>query len=182
MFHILPSPSTGSVEGQHLEKVKAANLSELQPRTYSTVKARVVIIKCKQKEDELGKRDYIFGICEDATFRIPFTCYKPYPSFFRDTVFEFNDCYVHEFDEKSLLLVLTERSSIVHLPNEDPQKYVWRPAIGGIKRATGSCRITLQGTLSQISGSSGLVERCETCGRVAFDGRCMTVRSRCPPT
>jgi hypothetical protein len=162
----------GSLEGQHVEKVKAASLSELLPRTYSTVKARVVIIKCKQKEDELGKRDYIFGICEDATFRVPFICYKPYPLFFHDAVFEFNDCYVHEFDEKSLLLVVTERSSIGYLANEDPHKYVWHPVIGDIKRATGSCRITLQGTLSQISGSSGLVERCETCGRVAFDGRC----------
>ena len=162
----------GSLEGQHIEKVKAASLSQLLPRTYSTVKARVVIIKCKQKEDELGKRDYIFGICEDATFRVPFICYKPYPLFFRDAVFDFKDCYVHEFDEKSLLLVVTERSSIDYLANEDPQKYVWRPLIGGIKRATGSCRITLQGTLSQISGSSGLVERCETCGRVAFDGKC----------
>ena len=172
MSYSLPPASIGSVEGQHIEKVKAASLSQLLPRTYSTVKARVVIIKCKQKQDELGKRDYIFGICEDSTFRVPFICYKPYPSFFRDAVFEFNDCYVHEFDEKSLLLVVTERSSIVHLANEDPQKYVWRPVIGGIKRATGSCRITLQGTLSQISGSSGLVERCEACGRVAFDGKC----------
>ena len=57
------------------------------PRTYSTVKARVVIIKCKQKEDELGKRNYIFGICEDATFRLPFICYKPYSLFFHDPVF-----------------------------------------------------------------------------------------------
>jgi hypothetical protein len=59
-------PFIRSLEGQRVEKVRAASLSQLVTRTYSTVKARVVIIKCKQKEDELGKRDYIFGICEDA--------------------------------------------------------------------------------------------------------------------
>jgi hypothetical protein len=166
-------PSLASLnQGQRIEKVKASSLSQLVPRTYSTVKARVVIIKCKEKEDELGKRQYIFGICEDSTFRIPFVCYKPYSGFFSDAVFDFRDCYVHEFDEKSLLLIVNERSSIDYLPNEDPAKYVWHPVIGHIKRAMGTCRVTLQGTLSQIKGSSGLVERCETCGRVAFEGRC----------
>lgn len=159
-------------QAQPIEKVKAASLSQLVPRTYSTVKARVVIIKCKEKEDELGKRQYIFGICEDFTFRIPFVCYKPYPSFFHDAVFDFKDCYVHEFDEKSLLLIVNEQSIIDYLPNEDPARYVWHPVIGDIKHAMGTCRVTLQGTLSQISGSSGLVQRCETCGRVTFEGKC----------
>lgn len=49
-------PFIRSFEGQRVEKVKAASLSQLVPRTYSTVKARVVIIKCKQKEDDLGNR------------------------------------------------------------------------------------------------------------------------------
>jgi hypothetical protein len=166
-------PSLASLnQGQRIEKVKASSLSQLVPRTYCTVKARVVIIKCKEKEDELGKRQYIFGICEDSIFRIPFVCYKPYSSFFSDAVFDFRDCYIHEFDEKSLLLIVNERSSIDYLPNEDPAKYVWRPVIGDIKRAMGTCRVTLRGTLSQIGGSSGLVQRCETCGRVTFDGKC----------
>jgi len=168
----MPLPLIRSLEGQRVEKVRAASLSQLVPRTHSTVKARVVIIKCKQKEDQLGRRNYIFGICEDATFRVPFVCYKPYPLFFHGAVFEFRDCYVHEFDEKSLLFVVTERSSISYLANEDPREYVWHPLIGDITRAMGSCRITLQGILSQISGSSGLVQRCEKCGRVAFEGKC----------
>ena len=83
------------------------------------MKARVLIIKCKQKEDELGRRNYVFGICEDATFRVPFICYKPYSCFLRDGVFEFRDCYVHEFDDKSLLLIVAERSSINFLPDEE---------------------------------------------------------------
>jgi hypothetical protein len=166
------SSLAGLRQGQPIEKVKASSLSQLVPRTYSTAKARIVIIKCKEKEDQLGKRHYVFGICEDSTFRIPFICYKPYPYFIRDAVLAFRDCYVHEFNEKSLLLVVNEHATIDYLPNEDPAKYVWHPVIGDIKRAMGSCRVTLQGTLSQISSSSGQVERCETCGRVAFEGKC----------
>ena len=155
-----------------IPKVKAANLSQLTPNTYSTVRARVVVIKSKEKTDELGKRSYIFGICEDQSFRTPFICYKPYPYFYRNGVFDFEDTYVHQFEDKSLLLIVTERSSLNYLINEDPSKYSWNVKIGDIKRPMGVCRITLQGILSQISSSSGLVQRCETCGRVAFENHC----------
>jgi hypothetical protein len=160
--------SIENVQRQHVPNVKASSLSELIPKTYSTVEARVVIVKAKEKEDALGKRSYLFGICEDQIFRSPFICYKPYPYFFRD----FKDCYVHEFDDKSLLLIATERSSIDYLINEDPAKYIWNPRIGDIKRSMGTRRVTLQGVLSQISSSSGLVQRCDECGRVAFETKC----------
>lgn len=172
MFGDTASSFASLRQGQPIERVKASSLSQLVPRTYSTVKARIVIIKCKEKEDQLGKRQYVFGICEDSTFRIPFICYKPYQYFIRDAILAFRDCYVHEFNEKSLLLVVNEHATADYLPNEDPAKYVWHPMIGDIKRAMGSCRVTLQGTLSQISSSSGQVERCEECGRVAFEGKC----------
>jgi len=164
--------SIDSVQRQQPPKVIASSLSDLSSKTYSTVKARVVIIKAKEKDDALGRRRYLFGICEDQTFRSPFICYKPYPYFFRDGVFEFRGCYVHEFDDKSLLLIATERSTIDYLVNEDPTKYVWNPQIGDIRRPMGTCRVTLQGILSQISSSSGLVQRCEECGRVAFESKC----------
>ena len=164
--------SIDSVQRQQVPRIKASSLSELIPKTYSTVRARVVIVKTKEKQDELGKRSYIFGICEDQSFRSPFICYRPYPYFFRDGVFDFKDCYIHEFDDKSLLLIATERSSIDYLVNEDPAKYVWNPQIGDIRRPMGTCRVTLQGVLSQISSSSGLVQRCEVCGRVTFEGKC----------
>jgi hypothetical protein len=160
------------VQKEPIPKIKAASLAELTPRTYSTVRARVVIIKSREKKDELGKRNYIFGICEDQSFRSPFISYKPNSSLFRECVFDFKDCYVHEFDDKSLLLIATELSSIDYLPEENPANYVWNPKIGDLRRSTGSCRVTLQGTLSQISSSSGLVQRCETCSRVAFEGKC----------
>jgi hypothetical protein len=124
------------------------------------------------KGDQLGKRSYIFGICEDQKSRVPFLCYKPYSNFFHNEVFEFKDAYVHQFEDKSILLILTELSQIDYLINEDPKRYIWNPQIGDINRPTGTCHVTLEGILSQISSSSGLVQRCEGCGRVVFDGKC----------
>ena len=155
-----------------VQKVKSSDLSQLIPGTYSTLKARVVIIKSKEKLDELGSRRYIFGIAEDQMSRVPFVCYKPYSDFFRDGVFEFKDVYVHKFEDSSILLVVTERSSVDYLIDEDPKRYVWNQRIGDINQAMGTCHVTLRGVLSQISSSSGLVQRCEACGRVAYEERC----------
>ncbi len=164
--------SIDHIQEKPTQKVKVQNLSQLIPNTYTTLKARVLVVKSKEKSDNLGKRSYIFGICEDQTSRTPFICYKPYSSFFHDGVFEFEDVYVHQFEDNSLLLIVNERSSIDYLIDEDPKKYVWNPHIGDINRPMGTCRVTLQGVLSQISSSSGLVQRCETCGRVAYEGKC----------
>ena len=172
MSDVASLDSIDHVQRRTSQKVKSQNLSQLIPETYTTVKARVLIIKSKEKTDELGKRSYIFGIMEDQKSRVPFICYKPYGQFFRDGVFEFRNVYVHKFDDNSVLLVVTERSSINYLIGEDPKNYVWNQRIGDLKRPTGTCRVTLQGVLSRIGSSSGLVQRCEKCGRVAYDGRC----------
>jgi hypothetical protein len=164
--------SIDHIHKQPIPKVKSVNLSQLAPNTYTTVRTRVLIVKSKVKEDQLGKRSYIFGICEDQKSRLPFLCYKPYPNFFHNGVFEFKDAYVHQFEDKSILLILTELSQIDYLINEDPKRYIWNPQIGDIKRPTGTCHVTLEGTLSQISSSSGLVQRCEDCGRLTFDAQC----------
>ena len=172
MSDVASLDSIDHVQRRTAQKVKSQNLSQLIPETYTTVKARVLIIKSKEKTDELGKRSYIFGIMEDRKSRVPFICYKPYGQFFRDSVFEFRNVYVHKFDDNSVLLVVTERSSINYLIEEDPKNYVWNQRIGDLKRPMGTCRVRLQGVLSRIGSSSGLVQRCEKCGRVAYDGRC----------
>ena len=172
MSHGVPLHSIDYIQRKPVQKVRSHDLSQLIPDTYTTLKARVLIVKSKEKTDELGKRSYIFGIIEDQTSRTPFICYKPYPNFFHDGVFEFKDVYVHKFEDNSLLLVVTERSSINYLIDENPNEYIWNQKIGDIKRPMGTCRVTVQGVLSQISSSSGLVQRCETCGRVAYEDKC----------
>ena len=164
--------SIDHIQRKPVQKARSHDLSQLIPDTYTRLKARVLIVKTKGKSDELGKRSYIFGIIEDQKSRTPFICYKPYSNFFHDGVFEFEDVYVHKFEDNSLLLVVTERSSINYLIDEDPKKYIWNQRIGDIKRPMGTCSVTLRGVLSQIGSSSGLVQRCETCGRVAYESKC----------
>jgi hypothetical protein len=150
----------------------AYTLVDLPSKQYVKTIVRVVIVKARQKEDELGSRRYLFGIAEDSTFRLPFICYKPYPSFFKDGVFEFKGAYVHEFEDKSQLLILSEYAKITYLPDEDPRRYFWNPTIADIKKPLGSCKVTLQGIISQIKSSSGLIHRCDKCGRVAYEEQC----------
>lgn len=147
-------------------------LIDLAPKTYVDTKVRVTKIKSKEKEDELGKRPYIFGIAEDSTFRTPFICYKPYQSFFQHSVFRFQNAYAHQFEDESILLILTEYSSIKYLSDEDPKDYFWNPKIGRITRPLGFCRVTLQGIVSKVYQSSGFVKRCEKCQRVIFNDSC----------
>ena len=146
-------------------------LLEIAPQTYVDTTVRVVVYRAREKEDELGRRPYIFGIAEDVTFKAPFICYKPYP-FFQDSVFKLQNAYVHLLYDNSILLILTEHSRIEYLPEEDPRQYVWQPKIGRITRPLGSCRVTLQGIVSSVYQSSGLVKRCEECSRVIFDEAC----------
>lgn len=68
------------------------SLIDLKTNTYIDTIVRVTRIKTKEKEDELGKRPYVFGIAEDSTFRTPFMCYKPYRSFFQDRIFKIPEC------------------------------------------------------------------------------------------
>jgi len=147
-------------------------LADLPSKRYVKTIVRVALVKAREKEDELGIRRCLFGIAEDSTFKLPFICYKPYPSFFKDCVFEFKGAYVHEFEDKSQLLILSEYAKITYLPDEDPRRYFWNPTIADIKKPIGSCKVTLQGAISQINSSSGLIQRCDKCGRVVFEEQC----------
>lgn len=157
----LPKPSAHPIR-------TPLKLLEIAPKTYVDTTVRVVMYRAREKEDELGRRPYIFGIAEDSTFKAPFICYKPY-SFFQDSVFKFQNAYVHQLDDSSILLILTEYSRVEYLPEEDPRDYVWHPKIGRVTRPLGSCRVTLQGIVSSVHQSSGLVRRCEECSRVIFE-------------
>jgi len=156
-----------------IEHVKPlVKLSELKPGSYVSTVVRVTFIKSKEGEDDLGRRPYIFGVAEDSTFRAPFICYKPYQMFFKDGVFRFEGAYVHELGDRSLLIILSEYSRIHYIPEEPAEEYVWQPKIGGIHRPLGFCRVTLEGVVSKIYGGSGLVRRCDGCGRVIHGDFC----------
>jgi hypothetical protein len=167
-----------SLSHQHETDESLVVLSDLPPKKYVNTVARVVFIKSREKQDDLGKRPYIFGLAEDSTFRTPFICYKPNQTFFKDSVFKFRNAYVHEFDDHCLLLVLTEYSEIKMLPEEHPEKYVWQPKIGTIRRPLGRGNVALEGVVSRVYGSSGLIKRCENCARPFYEESCPSCGGR----
>ena len=156
----------------HSQRHIECKLADVVPKAYASVSVRIVSIKSREKEDELGKRSYVYGIAEDSSFKMPFMCYKVLVQFDKNGIFRFENAYVHEFEDRSLLLVLTDYSRIIYLPDEDPAEYQWQAQIGEIKRPLGYSRVTLEGTMSKIFNSSGLVKRCNTCARMIMEEAC----------
>ena len=90
---------------------------------------------------------------------MPFVSHKLNIPWQRDTVYKFDNAYVHEFPDRSLLLVITEftewQIKVVDGYLEY-QQYVWKPKIANIKRPVQN--ISLVGTITTIHNNSGLVK------------------------
>ena len=71
----------------------------------------------------------------------------------RNSVYRFNSAYVHEFEDKSLLLIATEHMKIEPKNVEDYREYVWAPKIESIKRPVQY--ISLQGVITTIHSNLG---------------------------
>ena len=61
-----------------------------------------------KRKDQLGTKVIFSGILEDATFKMPFVSHKLNIPWQRDTIYKFDNAYVHEFPDQSLLLVITD--------------------------------------------------------------------------
>jgi hypothetical protein len=142
-------------------------LAELTPGRYVDTIARVVSFRVLEGRDRLGVKPIQQGLLEDRTFRTPFICHRPSPPLERNGVYRIRSAYVHEYPDRSVLLILTEWSGIEALPVEDIEGYVWRPRIGCIPRPIHD--VTLEGVVSTIYSASGLVKRCNGCGRLTQD-------------
>ena len=112
-------------------------MADLTAKSYVKTVGRAVYLKTTERQDELGSKVIFSGILEDATFKIPFVSHKINVPWQRDTVYKFDNAYVHEFPDRSLLLVITEftdwQIKVVDGYLEY-QQYVWRPKIANIKR------------------------------------------------
>jgi hypothetical protein len=69
-------------------------------------------------------------------------------------VYKFNSAYVHEFDDKSVLFVVTEHTRIEPKNVEDYRELVWTPEIESIKRPVHY--VALQGVITTVHSNSGL--------------------------
>lgn len=85
----------------------------------------------------------------------------------RNSVYKFYSAYVHEFEDKSLLLIITEHTKIEPRNIEDYREFVWAPKIDSVKRPVH--HIALQGVITTIHSSSGLVKRCNNCKSILYD-------------
>lgn len=148
-------------------------LAYLTPKKYETVVGRIVYYRTSERHDDLGSKVIFTGLIEDASFRIPFVCHKIKIPITRDSIFKFENAFVREFPDKSLLLVITENTDW-RLLNIDGyfeyQNYVFKPKIGKLNRPIQN--ISLDGTITTIHNNSGLVKRCNNCRSLLYDDSC----------
>jgi hypothetical protein len=107
------------------------------------------------------------GILEDSTFKVPFVSHRISYPLIRNSVYKFYSAYVHEFDDKSVLLVVTDHTKIEPKNIEDYREFVWTPKIESINRPVH--HIALQGVITTVHSNSGLVKRCNKCKSILYD-------------
>src|SRR6476661_6937322 len=99
----LPAPPQSSQR----QPLPLVTLSELIPGKYASTTARIVYINAIQKQDALGSKMIFSGILEDSTFKVPFISHRISYPLIRNSIYKFYSAYVHEFEDKSTLLVVT---------------------------------------------------------------------------
>jgi hypothetical protein len=142
-------------------------LSELIPGKYVVTTARIAYLKTSERHDALGNKLVFSGMLEDSTFKVPFVSHRISYPLIRNSVYKFYSAYIHEFEDKSILLVVTEHTKIEPKNIEDYREFVWAPKIESIKRPVHY--ISLQGVITTIHSNSGLVKRCNNCKSILYD-------------
>jgi hypothetical protein len=169
-----PDPNTLPLPSQE-HRITDVTLSELIPGRYVSATARVVYLRAIEKQDALGSKMIFSGILEDSEFKVPFVSHRISYPLIRNCVYKFQSAYVHEFPDKSLLLVITEYTKISPKDIEDYRKYIWKPTVDSIKRPVKS--VVLQGVITTVHSNSGLIKRCNKCKSILYDDDCP---NKCP--
>src|ERR671910_2555698 len=169
-----PDPNTLPLPSQE-SRIADVTLSELIPGKYVSTTARVVSLRAIEKQDSLGTKMIFSGILEDSAFKVPFISHRISYPLIRNCVYKFQSAYVHEFPEKSLLLVITEYTKISPKDVEDYREYIWKPTVDSIRRPVKS--VALQGVITTVHGNSGLIKRCNQCKSILYDDACP---NKCP--
>jgi hypothetical protein len=161
-----PDPRTLPAPPSLHEPIPLVTLSELEPGKYVSTLARIVYLKTVEKHDALGEKVVFSGLIEDSAFKVPFVSHRISYPLIRDSVYRFHSAYVHEFPDRSLLLVITEHTKIDPKNIDDNREYTWVPKIGAINRPVRN--LYLHGTITTIHGTSGLVKRCNKCRSLIY--------------
>jgi hypothetical protein len=158
---LYPDPKSLPAPPALREPIPSVTLSELQPGKYTSTTARVAYIRTAERHDALGTKVVFTGVLEDAKSKVSFVSHKISFPLIRDSVYNIRSAYVYEFPDRSLLLVITEFTKIEPKNIEDLREYTWLPKIGDINRPVRY--IYLNGTVSTIHSTSGLIKRCNKC-------------------
>lgn len=161
-----PDPRTLPAAPSFREPIPSVTLSELEPGKYISTLARIVYLRTVEKNDALGEKLVFTGLLEDATFKVPFVSHRVSYPLIRDSVYRFHSAYVHEFPDRSLLLVMTEHTKIDPKNVEDIREFIWTPKIGAINKPVRY--VYLNGTVTTIHSTSGLIKRCNKCRSIIY--------------
>jgi hypothetical protein len=162
-----PDPRSLPAQPSWQQAQPQVTLSELMPGQYVSTTARIAYVKTSERTDALGTKLVFTGVLEDSTFKAPFVSHRISYPLIRNSVYKFNSAYVHEFDDKSVLLVVTEHTKIEPKNIEDYREFVWTPKIESIKRPVHY--VALQGVITTVHSNSGLVRRCNKCKSIVHD-------------
>lgn len=163
---VYPDPRSLPAPPALREPIPSVTLSELEPGKYVSTTGRIVYLRTAERHDALGEKVVFPGLVEDATFKVPFVSHKISYPLIRDSVYNIYSAYVHEFPDRSLLLVITEFTKLEPKSIEDIREFTWVPKIGAINKPVRN--IYLNGTVSTIHSTSGLVKRCNKCKSLIY--------------
>src|SRR5437870_4412847 len=149
-----PQPSVLPRAPSIYQTRQTLTLSQLTPGQYIDTVARIASIKVSEKQDQMGSRTVASGMLEDRTFKVAYLSYKLSIPLAMNSAFKFQSVYVHEFEDRSLLLILTEYSRAQPVEISSIKDFFWAPRIGTIARPV--LDVSLNGVISGISNSSGL--------------------------
>ena len=158
---LYPDPKSLPAPPALREPIPYVTLSELEAGIYTSITARIAYLRTTEKPDALGEKVVFTGVVEDSTSKVSFVSHKIAYPLIRDSVYNIYSAYVHEFPDRSLLLIITEFTKLEPKNVEDIREYTWIPKIGAINRPVRY--IFLNGTVSTIHSTSGLIKRCNKC-------------------
>jgi hypothetical protein len=88
------------------------NPVRINSRTICFYYPRIGYMKTSERTDALGTKLVFIGVLEDSTYKAPFVSLRISYPVIRNSVYKFSSSYVHQFEDKSLLLVVTEHTKI----------------------------------------------------------------------
>jgi hypothetical protein len=158
---LYPDPKSLPAPPVLREPIPFVTLAKLEAGKYVSTEARIAYIKTVEKNDALGEKVVFTGVLEDARSKVSFVSHKISFPLIRDSVYKIHSAYVYKFPDRSLLLIITEFTKLEPKNVEDVREFTWVPKISDINRPVRY--IFLNGTISTIHSTSGLIKRCNKC-------------------